>query len=119
MHENILICIENLEEAKILKKTIESMGRCAEVTSRAIECVQKISNKKYLCVILDAELRGMGVHAIVSVIRRIDPLIPIIVTSIDAGAERLIIQGVDPSYCINKPIDPKDLEKTIAKIASF
>jgi len=115
--EKILICIDDAIEREALRKTIESMGLEVEVTSRAMECAQKILKIRYSCVILDTELLGMGVQSAVSIIRQVDPSIPIIIATREATVLRATIQGVDPSHCLNKPLDPKNLENTIIKIS--
>ncbi len=116
-NEKILICIEDANEREALRRTIESMGFEVELTSRAMECAQKILKIKYSCLILDTELLGMGVQSAVSIIRQVDPSIPIIIATKEATALRATIQGVDPSHCLNKPLDPKNLENTIIKIS--
>ncbi|HSB04686.1 MAG TPA: response regulator [Thermodesulfobacteriota bacterium] len=115
--EKILICIDDANERETLRKTIESMGFDVELTSRAMECAQKILRIKYSCVILDTELLGMGIQSAVSIIRQVDPSIPIIIATREATVLRATIQGVDPSHCLNKPLDPKNLESTIVKIS--
>jgi DNA-binding NtrC family response regulator len=115
--EKILICIDDAIEREALRKTIESMGFEVEVTSRAMECAQKILKIRYSCVILDTELLGMGVQSVVSIIRQVDPSIPIIIATREATVLRATIQGVDPSHCLNKPLDPKDLKNTIINIS--
>jgi DNA-binding NtrC family response regulator len=115
--EKILICIDDAIEREGLRKTIESMGFGVEVTSRAMECAQKILKIRYSCVILDTELLGMGVQSVVSIIRQVDPSIPIIIATREATVLRATIQGVDPSHCLNKPLDPKDLKNTIINIS--
>jgi DNA-binding NtrC family response regulator len=82
--EKILICIDDAIEREALRKTIESMGLEVEVTSRAMECAQKILKIRYSCVILDTELLGMGVQSAVSIIRQMDPSIPIIIATREA-----------------------------------
>ena len=115
--EKVLICVDDALERESLRKTIESMGFEVEITSRAMECAQKILKIKYSCVILDTELLGMGVQSAVSIIRQVDPSIPIIIATREATILRATIQGGDPSHCLNKPLDPKNLENTLTKIS--
>lgn len=117
LSEKILICIGDSTEREVLQEAIKSMGYDVEVTSRAIECAQKILERQYRCVILDTELVGMDIRSAVSVIHRVDPFIPIIVAARDASTQRSSIPSLDPSYCLNKPIDSKNLERTLAKIS--
>jgi DNA-binding NtrC family response regulator len=114
--KKILICIEDSMERERLKKAIESMGFRVEVTSRAMECAKKILKNKYRCIILDTELLGMDIQPAVSIIRQVDPSIPIIVAARDATVVRATIQGLDPSHCINKPLNTQNLERLIARI---
>ncbi len=115
--EKILICIENFAERESLRKAIESMGYRVVVTSRAMECAQEILRTKYCCVLLDTELLGMDIQAAVSMIRQVDPSIPIIVAAREAMIVRATIQGIDPSHCLNKPVDSQNLGRTITKIS--
>ncbi len=115
--DKILICVDNPAEREILRKAIESMGFEVEVTSRAMECAQKILEIKYSCVILDAELLGMDIQSAVFIIRQVDPSIPIIIAARDATVLRATIQGIDPSHFLNKPLEPQNLEKTIIRIS--
>lgn len=79
--DKILVIDANIAERKILSTYLRRENFCIETGRCLKDAVRKMSESCFLCLILDVELPEMKGYEAVSIIKRIDPEIKIIMTS--------------------------------------
>jgi len=79
--DKILIIDANVSERKDLSTYLKRENFCIETGGCLRDAVKKISESCFFCLILDVDLPEMKGYEAVSIIKRIDPEIKIIMTS--------------------------------------
>jgi two-component system response regulator AtoC len=111
---NILIADDDKNFGTVLKNELEEEKHTVDVVSDGVEAVLRFINNIYDFVLLDIRMpRLNGIDAL-RIIKNINPLVPVITFSGNAGSEE-IEESVKcgAGKCLKKPFEIAQLKKDI------
>ena len=76
---NILVAEDEADLREILKVTLEQQGYRAILASDGDEAIKKIEKKSFQMALVDIKMPGMNGKELVSKIKQINPLMPIVI----------------------------------------
>jgi len=76
---NILVAEDEADLRDILKVTLEQEGYRAILASNGDEAIKKIEKKSFQMALIDIKMPGMNGKELVSKIKQINPLMPIVI----------------------------------------
>ena len=110
----VLIADQDRESRETLADFLLRENFSVDTTSVASEVIQKIQNAKIDVLIMDVELKGMKGYEIISILKKIDPQLCIIVTSGNLSLElarKIWEQGI--FFYAVKPLDLKEIRLAV------
>ncbi len=78
---NILVAEDEADLREILKVTLEQEGYRAILASDGDEAIEKIEEKSFQMALIDIKMPGVSGKELVSKIKQIDPLMPIVIVT--------------------------------------
>ncbi len=77
--DRVLVCDDDPRIRESIVEALASESIVAETAERAVDAIQKIMRTSYRALILDLKLPGLGGLDAISIIKRLDETLPIIV----------------------------------------
>ena len=117
---NVLVAEDNMINQVVLSTLLTRAGHDCDVVSNGAEAVEAVKQAPFDLILMDVQMPVMSGPEAASKIRDMDPAtarIPIIAVTANAmrgDRERYLAAGMD-GY-VSKPIDPRELFKTIDRI---
>ena len=87
MADRVLVCDDDPRVRENLAEALQADGFEVDSADRAVDAIQKIMRGSYQAVVLDLKLPGLGGLDAISIIRRVDEHLPIIVMTGHASYE--------------------------------
>jgi len=100
-----------------LRKVLQEEGYSVQTVESGVAAIRKILKEKFYALILDIYMEGMGGFETISILKKIDPHLPIIViTGNDSLETERKIRTKGIFYYFVKPFDMKEM-KEVVKLA--
>ncbi len=116
---NILLVEDNLENAQLFIRILETAGYNVVHTTRGLDGMREAHNKKFSAIILDFDLPDIdGAQIGLALRRRIGPTPLIALTAQAEKVTRMKAKAFGFDAFISKPCTDEDLLKTIAVLTS-
>src|SRR5262245_43591441 len=112
--ERVLICDDDRRVRESLAEALCNEARGLDTAERAVAAIQKIMHTRYGAVLLDLKLPGLGGLDAISVIKRIDASVPIIVMTGHASYEtEQAARAAGIFYYLVKPFSLNELSDAV------
>ncbi|MBE0478635.1 response regulator [Candidatus Aerophobetes bacterium] len=110
----VLVADADKKTRSHLAKFLSRKNLTIETASTGSEVIQKVQNTQVKVLIMDLELGGIKGYEIIPILKKIDPTLPIIVTSGNSSLEvarRVRAEGV--FFYALKPLDMEEIELAV------
>jgi DNA-binding NtrC family response regulator len=112
--ERILVCDD---DARVRETIVEAMAAEAldvDTADRAVDAIQRVMRTTYRALVLDLKLPGLGGLDAISVVKRFDPALPIIVMTGHASYEvEQAARAAGIFYYLVKPFNLDELVQAV------
>ncbi len=113
----VLIIDPDLDLAHELCSRFLEKGYDAENCKGITEAIQRIKNVKFSCVIMDTQIPEMMGYEAVPILKALDPLLKIIMTTSENSRELEIkVREQEIFYYYIKSFDRKELEQAVSNV---
>lgn len=116
--DRVLVCDDDPRIRDSIVEALASESIVAETADRAVDAIQKIMRARYRALILDLKLPGLGGLDAISIIKRIDETLPIIVMTGYASYEtEQAARTAGIFYYLVKPFSLNELTEAVRAAA--
>lgn len=110
----VLVCDDDPGIRESLAEALVDEAFTVETADRAVDAIQKIMRTRYRAVVLDLKLPGLGGLDAISVIKRIDATLPVIVMTGHASYEtEQAARAAGIFYYLVKPFSLRELAEAV------
>jgi len=118
--ERILVCDDDPRVRDTIVETLASAAFDVDTADRAVDAIQRIMHTSYRALILDLKLPGLGGLDAISVVKRFDQSLPIIVMTGHASYEtEQAARAAGIFYYLVKPFNVDELVSAVRAAARF
>jgi two-component system KDP operon response regulator KdpE len=118
--ERILVCDDDPRMRDTIVETLASESLDVDTADRAVDAIQRIMRTSYRALILDLKLPGLGGLDAIAVVKRFDPLLPIIVMTGHASYEtEQAARTAGIFYYLVKPFNVDELVAAVRAAVRF
>jgi DNA-binding response OmpR family regulator len=118
--ERILVCDDDPRMRDTIVETLANESFDVDTADRAIDAIQRIMRASYGALILDLKLPGLGGLDAIAVVKRFDPLLPIIVMTGHASYEtEQAARTAGIFYYLVKPFNLDELVAAVRAAVRF
>jgi DNA-binding response OmpR family regulator len=116
--DRVLVCDDDPGIRESLAEALVDEAFTVETADRAVDAIQKIMRTRYRAVVLDLKLPGLGGLDAISVIKRIDATLPVIVMTGHASYEtEQAARAAGIFYYLVKPFSLRELAEAVRAAA--
>ena len=114
MRDRVLICDDDPHLRETIVEALEAESFEVESAERAVDAIQKVMRGGFRAVILDLRLPGLGGLDAISIIRRLDDKLPIIVMTGHGSYEtEQAARAAGIFYYLVKPFGLEELAQAV------
>lgn len=118
--ERILVCDDDPRMRDTTVEALAAEGFQVETADRAVDAIQRIMHASYRALILDLKLPGLGGLDAISVVKRFDEFLPIIVMTGHASYEtEQAARAAGIFYYLVKPFNLGELVDAVRAAVRF
>jgi two-component system KDP operon response regulator KdpE len=118
--ERILVCDDDPRVRDTIVETLASAAFDVDTADRAVDAIQRIMHTSYRALILDLKLPGLGGLDAISVVKRFDQSLPIIVMTGHASYEtEQAARAAGIFYYLVKPFNVDELVAAVRAAVRF
>jgi DNA-binding response OmpR family regulator len=118
--ERILVCDDDPRMRDTTVEALAAQGFQVETADRAVDAIQRIMHASYRALILDLKLPGLGGLDAISVVKRFDEFLPIIVMTGHASYEtEQAARAAGIFYYLVKPFNLDELVDAVRAAVRF
>jgi DNA-binding response OmpR family regulator len=118
--ERILVCDDDPRMRDTVVEAMAAEGIDVDSADRAVDAIQRIMRTSYRALILDLKLPGLGGLDAISVVKRFDALLPIIVMTGHASYEvEQTARAAGIFYYLVKPFNLDELVAAVRAAVRF
>jgi DNA-binding response OmpR family regulator len=119
-HDRILVCDDDPRVRDTIVETLVAESFEVDTAERAVDAIQRIMRTSYLALILDLKLPGLGGLDAISVVKRFDESLPIIVMTGHASYEtEQAARAAGIFYYLVKPFNVDELVEAVRAAVRF
>ena len=112
--ERLLVCDDDPRMRDTIVEAMAAEGMDVDSADRAVDAIQRIMHTTYRALILDLKLPGLGGLDAISVVKRFDALLPIIVMTGHASYE--VEQAARAAGIFYYLVKPFNLDELLAAV---
>ena len=112
--ERILVCDDDPRMRETIVEALAAEGFDVDTADRAVDAIQRIMRTSYRALILDLKLPGLGGLDAISVVKRFDESLPIIVMTGHASYD--VEQAARVAGIFSYLVKPFNLDELIAAV---
>ena len=118
--ERILVCDDDPRMRDTIVDTLANESFDVDTADRAVDAIQRIMRASYGALILDLKLPGLGGLDAIAVVKRFDPVLPIIVMTGHASYEtEQAARTAGIFYYLVKPFNADELVAAVRAAVRF
>jgi DNA-binding response OmpR family regulator len=118
--ERVLICDDDSRVRDTVVEVLASEALDVDTAERAVDAIQRIMRTSYRALILDLKMPGLGGLDAISVIKRFDESLPIIVMTAHASYEtEQAARAAGIFYYLVKPFNLEELVAAVRAAVRF
>ena len=118
--ERVLVCDDDERIRQSISEALALESFDVETAERAVDAIQKIMRTSYRALVLDLKLPGLGGLDAISIIKRLDERLPIIVMTGHASYEtEQAVRAAGVFYYLVKPFSLHELTDAVKAAAKF
>jgi len=112
--KTILIAYQDDLWAKSLSTFFHDIGYRVETTKRVSDVIRRVRNRNIHIVLLDDEIEGVKAYDLVSLFKKINDKIQVIVISEEASLGQVkLLRGAGIFYHAMKPVDLEEIKSAV------
>jgi DNA-binding response OmpR family regulator len=112
--ERILVCDDDSRVRETIVEAMVAEALDVDTADRAVDAIQRVMHTTYRALILDLKLPGLGGLDAISVVKRFDPALPIIVMTGHASYEvEQAARAAGIFYYLVKPFNLDELVQAV------
>ncbi|HSE95890.1 MAG TPA: response regulator [Methylomirabilota bacterium] len=116
----VLVCDDDERVRESVTEMLATQDFEVETAERAVDAIQKVMRGTYQVLLLDLKLPGLGGLDAISVVRRFDERLPIIVMTGNASFEtEQAVRAAGVFYYLVKPFRLDELTQAVRAAARF
>jgi DNA-binding response OmpR family regulator len=116
----ILVCDDDARIRESIADMLATLDFEVDTAERAVDAIQKVMRGAYQVLLLDLKLPGLGGLDAISVVRRFDERLPIIVMTGNASFEtEQAVRAAGIFYYLVKPFRFEELTEAVRAAARF